>query len=132
MSREYVVMDSFLAGETFDPTTPAATGTKLGDMYKAVVLGPGGRITVPSAANSRPIGVLNYFRGGGGTSCQVATFGRTKGQVGGAFTAGDLLSVDENGRFVTGGSKPVAIARQTVVAGDVGAAADISFIPTLA
>ena len=58
MSREYVLMATFTAGEAFTNPSPEAASNRLGDLYKWVKLNGSGQVIKCTADTDRAIGTV--------------------------------------------------------------------------
>ena len=97
MSREYVLMESFIAGQDFTDGNPEGSTDRLGDLYKPVKLNAAGHLIKCTAITDLAIGVLHYT-GKVGDHCQVAIGGASPVQlkVGAAANAGTAFSPGAN------------------------------------
>lgn len=93
MSREYVVMQTFTAGEDFTDPNPDGDAARLGDLYKPVKLNANGHVVKATADTDLAIGVIHYCVPQGEPT-QVAIGGVSPVQVaiGGDHNAGTVLT----------------------------------------
>lgn len=133
MSREYVLMQTFTAGQTFTNPSPDADSGRLGDLYKFVKLNAAGHVVLCSADTDVGIGTLQYCAPEG-EPVQVAIGGVSLVQVAGAVVApNSKLSPDASGRAAASasGDRPLGMLLEPITAADDEAAAQILITPGL-
>jgi len=133
MSREYVLMQTFTAGEDFEDPKPNADSGRLGDLYKLVKLNNDGQVVKSDGPTDRSIGTVQYCVKSGEPT-QVAVGGVALGQIhGAAENAGIMITANADGQVVeaSSGHIPAGILLEKITANDEGGAAKILITPGL-